>query len=198
MSTIPQLSDEPRGLRAARQAQNREPTLRAAGGCEHGVSSFCIPSTTFYENLTPTWPVSATGPWLSRRTLFDHLAENCRDLVIHFTLVMNQAILGLALLAAKTESVERRFSKTSGGGSLNGLPASKLAASICSVSAGQRGSFVRTARPRRVGRPDEARCSVAGADARPLPRREPSCTTRGCRCGVGFWPCGWPALRKQG
>ncbi len=36
-------------------------------------------------------------------------------LVIHFTLVMNQAILGLALLAAKTESVERRFSKTSGG-----------------------------------------------------------------------------------
>ena len=27
-------------------------------------------------------------------------------LVIHFTLVMNQAILGLALLAAKTESVE--------------------------------------------------------------------------------------------
>ncbi len=122
----------------------------------------------------------------------------CHDLVIHFTLVMNQAILGLALLAAKTESVERRFSKTSGGGSLNGLPASKLAASICSVSAGQRGSFVRTARPRRVGRPDEARCSVAGADARPLPRREPSCTTRGCRCGVGFWPCGWPALRKQG
>ncbi len=120
------------------------------------------------------------------------------DLVIHFTLVMNQAILGLALLAAKTESVERRFSKTSGGGSLNGLPASKLAASICSVSAGQRGSFVRTARPRRVGRPDEARCSVAGADARPLPRREPSCTTRGCRCGVGFWPCGWSALRKQG
>ena len=120
------------------------------------------------------------------------------NLVIHFTLVMNQAILGLALLAAKTESVERRFSKTSGGGSLNGLPASKLAASICSVSAGQRGSFVRTARPRRVGRPDEARCSVAGADARPLPRREPSCTTRGCRCGVGFWPCGWPALRKQG
>ncbi len=119
-------------------------------------------------------------------------------LVIHFTLVMNQAILGLALLAAKTESVERRFSKTSGGGSLNGLPASKLAASICSVSAGQRGSFVRTARPRRVGRPDEARCSVAGADARPLPRREPSCTTRGCRCGVGFWPCGWSALRKQG
>ncbi len=120
------------------------------------------------------------------------------NLVIHFTLVMNQAILGLALLAAKTESVERRFSKTSGGGSLNGLPASKLAASICSVSAGQRGSFVRTARPRRVGRPDEARCSVAGADARPLPRREPSCTTRGCRCGVGSWPCGWPALRKQG
>ncbi len=38
-----------------------------------------------------------------------------RNLVIHFTLVMNQAILGLALLAAKTESVERRFSKTSGG-----------------------------------------------------------------------------------
>ena len=37
------------------------------------------------------------------------------NLVIHFTLVMNQAILGLALLAAKTESVERRFSKTSGG-----------------------------------------------------------------------------------
>ena len=39
----------------------------------------------------------------------------CLYLVIHFTLVMNQAILGLALLAAKTESVERRFSKTSGG-----------------------------------------------------------------------------------
>ena len=38
-----------------------------------------------------------------------------KNLVIHFTLVMNQAILGLALLAAKTESVERRFSKTSGG-----------------------------------------------------------------------------------
>ena len=42
-------------------------------------------------------------------------AHNCDILVIHFTLVMNQAILGLALLAAKTESVERRFSKTSGG-----------------------------------------------------------------------------------
>ena len=41
--------------------------------------------------------------------------ENFKNLVIHFTLVMNQAILGLALLAAKTESVERRFSKTSGG-----------------------------------------------------------------------------------
>ena len=40
---------------------------------------------------------------------------NSYYLVIHFTLVMNQAILGLALLAAKTESVERRFSKTSGG-----------------------------------------------------------------------------------
>ena len=43
------------------------------------------------------------------------LAEIFPNLVIHFTLVMNQAILGLALLAAKTESVERRFSKTSGG-----------------------------------------------------------------------------------
>ncbi len=42
-------------------------------------------------------------------------ASNVDNLVIHFTLVMNQAILGLALLAAKTESVERRFSKTSGG-----------------------------------------------------------------------------------
>ena len=42
-------------------------------------------------------------------------SEYLAYLVIHFTLVMNQAILGLALLAAKTESVERRFSKTSGG-----------------------------------------------------------------------------------
>ena len=41
--------------------------------------------------------------------------EKDANLVIHFTLVMNQAILGLALLGAKTESVERRFSKTSGG-----------------------------------------------------------------------------------
>ncbi len=144
----------------------------------------------------PSWSVD--GNWVYFSSDRSGRTEIFRILLIHFTLVMNQAILGLALLAAKTESVERRFSKTSGGGSLNGLPASKLAASICSVSAGQRGSFVRTARPRRVGRPDEARCSVAGADARPLPRREPSCTTRGCRCGVGFWPCGWPALRKQG
>ena len=69
---------------------------------------------------------NAIAPWLDGGA--DKLAEygssvaNRFDvylkmaiLVIHFTLVMNQAILGLALLAAKTESVERRFSKTSGG-----------------------------------------------------------------------------------
>ena len=49
------------------------------------------------------------------RWAVDGPVEYRRNLVIHFTLVMNQAILGLALLAAKTESVERRFSKTSGG-----------------------------------------------------------------------------------
>ena len=57
------------------------------------------------------------APWSPARvTDYERfLAENSCFLVIHFTLVMNQAILGLALLAAKTESVERRFSKTSGG-----------------------------------------------------------------------------------
>ncbi len=45
----------------------------------------------------------------------EHMKRKTHNLVLHFTLVMNQAILGLALLAAKTESVERRFSKTSGG-----------------------------------------------------------------------------------
>ena len=36
-------------------------------------------------------------------------------LVIHFTLVVNQAILGLAPLAAKIGAIERGLSKASGG-----------------------------------------------------------------------------------
>ena len=38
-----------------------------------------------------------------------------RCLVIHFTLVVNQAILGLAPLAAKIGAIERGLSKASGG-----------------------------------------------------------------------------------
>ena len=38
-----------------------------------------------------------------------------RFLVIHFTLVVNQAILGLAPLAAKIGAIERGLSKASGG-----------------------------------------------------------------------------------
>ena len=37
------------------------------------------------------------------------------DLIIHFTLVVNQAILGLAPLAAKIGAIERGLSKASGG-----------------------------------------------------------------------------------
>ena len=40
---------------------------------------------------------------------------NTWDLVIHFTLVVNQAILGLAPLAAKIGAIERGLSKASGG-----------------------------------------------------------------------------------
>ena len=41
--------------------------------------------------------------------------HNPKDLVIHFTLVVNQAILGLAPLAAKIGAIERGLSKASGG-----------------------------------------------------------------------------------
>ena len=41
--------------------------------------------------------------------------EDSSDLVIHFTLVVNQAILGLAPLAAKIGAIERGLSKASGG-----------------------------------------------------------------------------------
>ena len=61
----------------------------------------------------PSWSVD--GNWVYFSSDRSGRTEIFRILVIHFTLVMNQAILGLALLAAKTESVERRFSKTSGG-----------------------------------------------------------------------------------
>ncbi len=68
--------------------------------------------------LDPYTLVDAAVTWRRgplRVTLSGHNLFNTEYLLIHFTLVMNQAILGLALLAAKTESVERRFSKTSGG-----------------------------------------------------------------------------------
>ena len=42
-------------------------------------------------------------------------AQNRANLVIHFTLVVNQAILGLAPLAAKIGAIERGLSKASGG-----------------------------------------------------------------------------------
>ena len=42
------------------------------------------------------------------------LAYYC-NLAIHFTLVVNQAILGLAPLAAKIGAIERGLSKASGG-----------------------------------------------------------------------------------
>ena len=46
--------------------------------------------------------------------LFEALV-NSTSLVIHFTLVVNQAILGLAPLAAKIGAIERGLSKASGG-----------------------------------------------------------------------------------
>ena len=52
---------------------------------------------------------------VASRSLSGKFLGEFRYLVIHFTLVVNQAILGLAPLAAKIGAIERGLSKASGG-----------------------------------------------------------------------------------
>ena len=61
-------------------------------------------------------PTSRRYTAATRRVIPDSSrCGNCANLVIHFTLVVNQAILGLAPLAAKIGAIERGLSKASGG-----------------------------------------------------------------------------------
>ena len=71
--------------------------------------------------LTRLRPAPSTQTIENKRTILRHPPRAPRKtgitryLVIHFTLVVNQAILGLAPLAAKIGAIERGLSKASGG-----------------------------------------------------------------------------------
>ena len=68
-------------------------------------------SLLYFQSLGSSRSTRASRQRVERRRSF--LIYNC--LVIHFTLVVNQAILGLAPLAAKIGAIERGLSKASGG-----------------------------------------------------------------------------------
>ena len=71
--------------------------------------------------VTRVRPAPSAQTIENKRTILRHRARAPRKteispyLVIHFTLVVNQAILGLAPLAAKIGAIERGLSKASGG-----------------------------------------------------------------------------------
>ena len=112
-----------------RQDSMRRPALSPDGrrvavtGVEHGNNDIWVHDIargtkrplTFHPDVdsSPAWSPSGD------RIAFDSTRSGLRDifvnLVIHFTLVVNQAILGLAPLAAKIGAIERGLSKASGG-----------------------------------------------------------------------------------